>query len=63
MIRGRHKKGRSLKTYANKIREIKKWYNSIKKNRQSKNKLGKDKKPLKSLEFFINMIKKATGEK
>lgn len=51
-------KGRSNKTYQNKLREITKWYNNIVKNRQPKNTKDKDKKPLQSLKFFTDKIKK-----
>jgi len=50
-------KGRSRKTYNNKVRKITKWYNHIVSNRQEKNRKGIDKKPLKSLDFFTEKIK------
>ena len=49
-------KGRSRKTYNNKVKKITKWYNHIVTNRQ-KDKKGQDKKPLKPLDFFIDKIK------
>lgn len=56
-------KGRSSKTYENKKLRIVKWYDYIKKHRQLKDGLGRDKKPLKPLEFFLAKLKQPNKNK
>lgn len=46
-----------MRTYHNKIRKITSWYNHLVKNRQEKNGLGKDKRPLKPLSYFTDKVK------
>jgi len=55
------KKGRSQATYENKIREITKWYNGIVNHRQETDGKGKTKEPLKSLDYFLDKLKKPMG--
>ena len=55
-------KKRSSSCYQNKINKITKWYEHIVNNRQEKNQLKLDKKPLRELEYFLEKIKKSTGE-
>jgi len=55
-------KGRNGQTYHNKVVKITTWYNHMVSHRQEKDGKGRDKKPLKPLEFFIDKIKK-TNEK
>ena len=45
-------------SYQHKIERITKWYNHMITHRQEKDGKGRDKKPLKPLEFFINQVKK-----
>lgn len=44
------------KRIKNKEKKLTTWYNHIVSHRQEKNGLGKDKKPLKELSYFINNI-------
>ena len=60
--KSRRKKGRSLKSLQNKIKKITKWYNHIVKNRQEKDGLGKPKKELKPLNYFLDNLKKSNKE-
>jgi hypothetical protein len=55
-------KKRSQSCYNNKVKKIEDWYNHILKNRNDKDGLGKDKQPLKPLDYFIDKIKKPVGE-
>lgn len=48
-------------TYQHKINRVTKWYNHIVAYRQERDGLGKDKKPLRELEFFLDKIKKPTN--
>lgn len=45
-------------TYRNKVKKITSWYNKMVKNRQMTNALGKLKKDLRPLSYFIDKIKK-----
>jgi hypothetical protein len=48
----------SMITYRNKVKKMTAWYNKIVKNRQMTNALGKHKKELRPLSYFIDKIKK-----
>jgi len=60
--RGEKKTHDASVTYRHKVEEITKWYNHILANRQEQNLLKQDKKPLKSLSYYIDQIKKPRGE-
>lgn len=63
MAREKVHKKRSQSCYNKKVAKIEKWYNHIVNNRQEKNQLKLDKKPLRELEYFLEKIKKPTGDK
>jgi hypothetical protein len=56
---GNHK-GRTSSTYQQKAANIRKWYEHIVKNRQETDILGKPKKELRPLEYFIDKVKGPT---
>jgi hypothetical protein len=52
-----------MRTYNNKVRKTTAWYRNMEKNRQEVNALGKPKKALRPLSYFIDRIKKPkTGD-
>jgi hypothetical protein len=55
-------KQRSSSCYHRKVERITNWYNHMVKTRQEKNALGIEKKPLRSLDYFVDKIKKPKGE-
>lgn len=65
--KGHHKHGRSLETYTRKVREIKKWHESVMLYREehseviNKNtKQPAKRKELKELSYYIDLLKPAT---
>jgi len=62
-MKGRGKKGRSVRTYENKCRETESWYNHILKHRQEVDKKGSPKKELRPLDYYIDKIKKPKATK
>ena len=57
------KKGVHVVDIINKVKKITDWYEHIVNNRQEKNQLKLDKKPLRELEYFLEKIKKPIGDK